>query len=808
MRKLFVIGAVVVVLVIVAVALVVTNLEGIANTHKDTILTRVKTQLGRDVGVGNIGITLRSGLGVRLENVTIGEDPAFGTEPFLQASDLQVNVRLLPLLKKEFQVKKVILREPVIRIVKNKNGVLNTQSLTKPAETAQAAGPQGAGEPSTAAIPLVVSLASIENGEVDYIDETQGFGLRIRKIDTSAKDLDFKKPLSIDLEAALLADDQNVKVRGTVGPIPMGTLEAGAGAVSIPVDLEADIDPVELAAVMKAFPRVAASIPKDVRVAGPVNAHLTAKGSTTETAVSLSLDGSRIDAELPQGTKKSPGVPLLLDMKGRYTPTKVLIETATVRFASAELQAHGEYALTQPPSLGLDIDSKDVSLSGWDTIVPMAAPYRLSGKVELGAHVEGTLGPGQIPSVTGKAKIVDGSATVPQAVKPVTGIAAEMSFTQKRADVERASLELGGSRVEGHATIDSFDPLTLSYVVTSPSLALADVAPPQPTVKKPEHLDNLTAKGRLTVDPVKKEPSGEGTVTSPSGSVGNIDYNGLEASYSIAGNTVHITDMKARALDGELAGSGSVTTTKEGSSFDFQLAADKVDITEALTSLPGAVQKVLSGRASLNLKISGNGKEWPDIQKTLKGSGLADLSDGEILDVNFASAIFDEIGKYIGNANLIPAQLKSKYPSVFERRGTSFKDLKSDFVIENGKLLARNLQLKHDDYGIRAKGSIGFDKSLDVAATFIVSKKLADDLARSYQAVSYLQNPQGEIELPLMIGGALPNVSVKPDTDFLKNVAGKGIVEKGIDALKKEGLKDLLPFGKKTAPPDSAKTKP
>jgi len=92
-----------------------------------------------------------------------------------------------------------------------------------------------------------------------------------------------------------------------------------------------------------------------------------------------------------------------------------------------------------------------------------------------------------------------------------------------------------------------------------------------------------------------------------------------------------------------------------------------------------------------------------------------------------------------------------------------------------------------------------------MAATFVVSKKLSDDLARSYPAASYFKNAQGEIELPLVLAGGLPRVQVRPDADYIKKLVGKGVVGKGLNDLKNDYLKKLLPAEKKSpTPPDTA----
>jgi hypothetical protein len=183
------------------------------------------------------------------------------------------------------------------------------------------------------------------------------------------------------------------------------------------------------------------------------------------------------------------------------------------------------------------------------------------------------------------------------------------------------------------------------------------------------------------------------------------------------------------------------------------------------------------------------------------------MLNGEILEWNAAKSFFGEIEQFAGS-NVISQQIKTKYPGVFQRPNTEFKNFKSDFTVRDGKLLARNLLLTHKDYTIKGKGALDFDKGLDLRTTFVVSKTLSDDLIGQYSAARYLANPQGQIEVPVLLSGTLPNVAARPDSDYLRSVMNKALVDEGLDILKKSNLQDLLPFGKKKeSKPDSTKKK-
>src|SRR5207245_6361452 len=93
-RALKWIGIVVVVLVVIALALpFVINV----NDFRPRIESELTNALGRKVTVGNLSLSLWSG-SLAAENIAIADDPAYGSEPFIRASSLNVGVEVLPLI--------------------------------------------------------------------------------------------------------------------------------------------------------------------------------------------------------------------------------------------------------------------------------------------------------------------------------------------------------------------------------------------------------------------------------------------------------------------------------------------------------------------------------------------------------------------------------------------------------------------------------------------------------------------------------------------------------------------------------------
>ena len=84
-----------VVLVIILIVLVLPFFID-ANQFRPTLERQLQTTLGRSVQIGDLSISLIAG-GVRAKDVSIAEDPHYGSDPFLKTKSLDVGVDFLPL---------------------------------------------------------------------------------------------------------------------------------------------------------------------------------------------------------------------------------------------------------------------------------------------------------------------------------------------------------------------------------------------------------------------------------------------------------------------------------------------------------------------------------------------------------------------------------------------------------------------------------------------------------------------------------------------------------------------------------------
>src|SRR5262249_16834649 len=164
--------------------------------------------------------TLWGGVGLTLSKFSMSDDPSFSATNFVSAEDLQINVKLLPLLRKDFQIKRLILHKPVIQVIRDKEGKFNFSSLgkekkEKPKEPEKAEREKQQKAPQA----LLIAVVDVSGGEVHYVDQKEGTDFRANQIDFRVKDFDLNRPFSAELAAALFSEKQNFKLQAQIGPI-------------------------------------------------------------------------------------------------------------------------------------------------------------------------------------------------------------------------------------------------------------------------------------------------------------------------------------------------------------------------------------------------------------------------------------------------------------------------------------------------------------------------------------------------------------------------------------------------------------
>lgn len=234
MKRFLKILAIVIVLLIVIVIALPLLID--ANLFRPRLESELSGALGRQVKVGNLSLSLFSG-GVRADDISIADDPSFGSAPFVKASSLKVGVQMIPLIfSKSLEVTDLTLNQPAINLVRSQDGERwNFSSLgkknapaaeqPKTAEPAKSAQPakspkRAAGEPAPSSNPdLSVEKLSVTGGRLTVSRAGSDEKPRVYdKVTIDASHFSFASSFPFKVTADLPSDGK-LKLEGTAGPI-------------------------------------------------------------------------------------------------------------------------------------------------------------------------------------------------------------------------------------------------------------------------------------------------------------------------------------------------------------------------------------------------------------------------------------------------------------------------------------------------------------------------------------------------------------------------------------------------------------
>ena len=99
------------------------------NRYKRRIATSISDSLGRPVHLDRVTLNLLPMPGFTLENLVVGEDPAFGSEPVIRAASVRATLRLSSLWTRRVEFSTISFDEPSVNLVHTSNGKWNLESI-------------------------------------------------------------------------------------------------------------------------------------------------------------------------------------------------------------------------------------------------------------------------------------------------------------------------------------------------------------------------------------------------------------------------------------------------------------------------------------------------------------------------------------------------------------------------------------------------------------------------------------------------------------------------------------------------------
>ncbi|MBL8174597.1 MAG: translocation/assembly module TamB domain-containing protein [Bryobacterales bacterium] len=720
------------------------------NQFRPIIQSQMEAALNRKVTLGGMGLSF-SPLAIRAAQVSISDDPAFSSSPFLTAKQIAVQVDLMPLLKKEIKVDAVSIEEPTVELIKSPAGKWNFATL---------------GQSSTASSssqPFSLARLDLNNGRIGLANrQDRKPRAQYDNIDIALRNFAPAKPFTLNLTVHLpekldATAALNAVYNRQAGKLDISELTAKLGGLNLtgkgylltkpdPPALDfqlstANAPITELAQVAAAFGQ---AFSKDMKVAGNLSANLRFAGPSNAPRISGDIGLARV--EVNRSGWKQPV--RISGAKVQFTPATLRSNTFAVESGSTRLSASlavEDYA--GKPQINAAIGTRQANLA---ELLRVAEAYGISavsdveaeGVITLDVKLAGT--PAKL-NYAGSGTLENTTLKLPSLTKPLQIGSTNLKFDGDRAVLDNLHASLGNTTLDGSLKLRNFTAPDIDFTAQVNQLNLTELqqlaaAPAQSTSKSsgPSPLQKLKAAGSL--------------------SVGKILYNALALSNVrsqalLEKGVLRLDPITADLFGGQQKGAITVNLQGENATYGIQTRLEKVQANELLsatTNLKNYLYGMMAAEANLNVAP----KPGTDFARSLNGTLQFKLNDGKLTGVSILNEMA-KIGKFLGYSP------KSELV-------TNILTLAGAVRIANGMASTDNLTLAYDGGSLAAQGDIGLaDSTLKMKLISTLAKQVGDQFGGS-KIGGYLNtaltNTKGELIIPCLVSGTTAKPLFVPDS--------------------------------------------
>jgi len=772
-RRGFTLGAILAIaLVLVAGAWAALQAEFPPERVQALARTQLEKTVNREVRFQRASISLFPPVRIAVEQPALAEPGGFKQGTALKATSLNLDLNPFALLQRRLVVRRLEVVDPVAHYVMHADGSTNMDSLTKSAP-AQGGAPmdlavqefvlknaqillddQKSHRRTMVTLDTKLQFASTGGTRISTSGTTQISGLAFgpdtvttaSRLDHSLQNLawtvDHKGEM--DLPSRRLTLD---RIDLTMGKTHVGL----SGVVDEPgprarLDLRARGQNVALADVLDFLAAADAGALHGIKGSGQATFDLAIRGALG----AAQLPGIEGTLAVRNGTFRYPAarVPVEgVNFEARFAPDSVTIPNLSARVAGQPLRADLAAVHFADPQVRFGVRGNNLDLGA---VAPLVAPRdtKVGGHVNLDVRGSGSArDPGSM-ALAGTAKLANVSLQSPQLAKPVHDVNGTLAFTPGRATIQKLTAHAGQSSFTLDGTVTrplalmakpgsvGSAPAGVEFNLTSPYLDVAELIPPVPGGRSM----NARGTGTVSIGRLRNQ---------------KLDVRNVVAQVVVEPNKLTVPHFTLDGYGGKVTGSAALGLANlQNPSYSIKGHAQDIHTDEFLQAWTAA-GRFLTGTASSDFSVSGDGTTPDAIKRTLTALGFAALVNGRI-----AGPVVDEIAKVTGMSDLQDLQ---------------FKDFKLPFRVEQGRVVTDSLHLVSRLGDWRGAGAVGFDGTLDYAIAAALPKEVAARLGNAQGVLAQaLGDNAGNVVVPLRITGHAKSPSVQIDQNALRNqLAGR-----------------------------------
>lgn len=780
--------------------------------------SRASAALGREVAIDGAKLSLRGGLGVRLQGLRVGNPAGFGGEPLAAVDAVDLRLRLAPLLRGRVEADRLEVTGPALKLRRLADGRDNF-TFAPPARGGDGGNKAGGKAPS-----IALDRVAIVGGRLDFADAAAGTGVRL---------------VGVTLEASLATDAAGrVAARGELG-VDSLLVDGPAPVPVLPVTLAFDLAHDPAAGTF--------TLAESALAAGPLRFRLSGEGARRDGGVAARgrLVSDRITAAdllglLPADRREVLAAyriagDVVVEAEASLEPGRAPAYAAAASLTGltmsggelpGELRVASARADLRPDSLHVALTEASFGgrpLQGEFAVTRFADPRlrgSLGGEVDL-AYLQPFLPPGRGAAIAGALAVrveVDGDVKRPQQLlrggevvvsrmtyrdamlgEPLTSLDAKLALSPAAVTIASCAARFGRSDV------------SLTGRLADPFAALAGDATRRPALTFAAHarrfdVDRIfpaaspawAKRGTAAAAPAARDSltgrlpdlRGAGTLRADSLLYGGVAFTSVTGDVKIADRRIEVADVKADVYTGKVTGSTTVDLNDlNRPAFGGRFAASRIEADDFLSRFT-PLKGLLFGKFDLSGTYGAAGRDGAAVRSSLTLDAGAKMDEGRVVTR--------------GPVHAALAAVATKAGSSFAENQT-LRTLAAHVVVRDGRVGLDTLATRLGDLGeLVFGGGYAFTGELDAAGGLLLSEDLSRKLRNPGGVVGRVAGllggggaaaPVERVVVPLRAGGTLTKPSVELDVaGALKEVAGGAAAQAAQGARAR--LRGLLGGGK------------
>ncbi len=813
------------------------------NKYKGTILSRIRPAVHRDVDFESINLTVLTGIGAEIKGLKVPENPAFASGDFVSLNSVKVRLRLLPLLKGEVRIAKLVFKSPAIHIIKNPQGVFNFSDMAGPEEKKE--------KPSK--VPAILASFGINELAVtdgtliyeDRKDPNQGKGLppankniTISKLDIDIEDISLTDAIKIAAEGSFLNEEnRNFLVTGQVGPIGL--------------DLQIEKMPLDVTIKMDSIPlkKLTEGLGLSLKAAsGTMSGNITAKGELKQKIAidpGITLSDLIMQKKAGAPAAKNPAA-IAGELSGKILydalPQDVTVDSANLTLNGNQFAIAGKAQhVASGPAWNFNVRSVSLTPA---TLVDVASAFGVSLPAALSFKGPATLrlstaGTTQDIAIEAGVEMSSTEITYGKTFHKPAGLTCTFGSTagikEGLLNIRTLNLILYNLTLTGNGVMNIKDPsrsmniqfdtkpfplqgwdalipfmrtyklggsVAMKAGITgtklSPSVKFQALSQqvgftvPANTAKDPSAKSKAILFRGLNLDFQGKSENkvfaGLGTFGIQGGNFDKIALGKTTTAFRYAGKRLNIPDFRMNVFNGSVAGSATYMTVSKD--WTFNPVIKGINAGQAMNTLT-SFKDIFTGTLSGNMQIKGNAeKKGLD---SLSTQGTIGIDKGTINNIDIVNSVIDGFSGIQGLSGMIT----SEQGAVQRNRQTRFDSFSAGFQMARKVLEVPSMKLVNISTGKETNSIATMKGSVDMVSRKIgftgdvaFSPEFSSRLTKRAPATNALVNDQRRMVLPIKITGTtsrpLLSLQLKEINQAIaKYYMNKGI-EKGVEKLRKK----------------------